>query len=418
MDTSSIGSWSWPSTFFHNDRRLGNLKFVAFAPHSLNHHRELKLAPPHHPKGIRGIGLLHAQTHVFMHLGKESFADTARGHILPLAARPGSGVHPEDHGQCRVIDLHRGQGDRIVTIGDRLSNLNLINPGHRHNIAGLGRRDLVPFEPLPAIQLGNFARDTGAIGATQRIDRGALQLALDNAPDSDPPDILIIVQVVHVELNGTVQRRGRTGQGRDNQVKEGLKILSLCGQVAFGYPGSGVGVHHGKRKLVVRGIEIDEEIIDGIQHGRDPGVPSVDFVNADNRGQPGFQGFLQNKSRLGQRPFRGVHQEHHPIDHGQRALDLAAEIRMTRRIDKIDFHAVIRERRVLGQNGNAAFPFQRKRVHHPLCYLFVVPKGAALFEQGVNQGRFAMIDMSDNGDVSNIITPGRAVVQNPILHTL
>ena len=91
---------------------------------------------------------------------------------------------------------------------------------------------------------------------------------------------------------------------------------------------------------------------------------------------------------------------------------------MARRIDKIDFHAAIRECCVLGQNGDAAFPFQGKRVHHPLGYLFIVPKGAALFEQGVNKGGFTMIDMSDNGDVSNILTPGRAVVQNPILPTL
>ena len=238
-------------TFFHNDRWFGNLEFVAFTPHGFNYYRELKLAPPHYPKGVGGVGLLHAQTHVFMRLGKEPFADTARRHILPFPARPGPGVHSEDHGQCRIINLNRGQGHRIVTIGDRLSDLNLVNPGHRHNIAGLRRRDLVPFEPLPAIQLDNFTRHAGAIVTTQRIGCRALKLALDNAPDSDPTNILIIVQVVHVELHGAGQRVGRAGQGRDNQVKERLKIMPLFVQVAFGNPGPGVGVYHGKGELLI-----------------------------------------------------------------------------------------------------------------------------------------------------------------------
>ena len=60
------------------------------------------------------------------------------------------------------------------------------------------------------------------------------------------------------------------------------------------------------------------------------------------------------------------------------------------------------QRRVLGQNGDPAFAFQRERVHHPLDHRRIVAERAALAEQRIDQRRLAVIDVRDDRHVANV----------------
>ena len=73
---------------------------------------------------------------------------------------------------------------------------------------------------------------------------------------------------------------------------------------------------------------------------------------------PHFQGLLEHKPRLRPRAFEGIDQNQRPVGHLQHALDFAAEIGVAGRVDDVDLHALVDEGDVLGENGDAAFPFQ------------------------------------------------------------
>jgi hypothetical protein len=60
--------------------------------------------------------------------------------------------------------------------------------------------------------------------------------------------------------------------------------------------------------------------------------------------------------------------------------------------------------RVLCQNGNASFPFQRVGVHDTFCHFLVVPENMTLFQHGIDKSRLAMVDMGDNGNVADIFS--------------
>ena len=77
-------------------------------------------------------------------------------------------------------------------------------------------------------------------------------------------------------------------------------------------------------------IEIDEQVVDLVQHFLRARVGTVDLVDDENRRELRFERFAEHVTRLRQRAFAGVDQQHDAIDHFQGAFDLTAEVTVTR----------------------------------------------------------------------------------------
>jgi hypothetical protein len=84
-----------------------------------------------------------------------------------------------------------------------------------------------------------------------------------------------------------------------------------------------------------------------------------------------------------------------------------------RRVDDVDLHIVIKDRRVLGQDRDATLALKFVRIHHALGHSFIGAEGAALLQHGIHQRGFAVIDMRDNRNISYSGTQS----QTPVLST-
>ena len=129
----------------------------------------------------------------------------------------------------------------------------------------------------------------------------------------------------------------------------------------------------------------------------------IDLVDDDDRLQPERQRLAGDEGRLRHRTFDGVDQQQHGIHHRQRPLDLAAEVGVSGSVDDVDrpLHPV--DRRVLGEDGDAALSFESVGVHHPLAALAVRAQAARLPQQLVHQRGLAVVDVRDDGDVTDVI---------------
>ena len=203
-----------------NDCGLRRLQLIPFAPHGFDQDSKLQLAPTHDAEGVRRVGLLDAQAHVLAQLGPQPFAQLSGRHELALTAGPRRGIHAEDHGDGRFVHPNRWQRLRCFTVGDRLADLNLLDTGDGHNVAGLGGLDFDPLEPLPTVELRHLAGHLRAIEATQGVETCRPQRAADNAADRQPPHVVVVVEVVGLELHGRGQIAERPRQGRDDEVKQ------------------------------------------------------------------------------------------------------------------------------------------------------------------------------------------------------
>ncbi len=83
------------------------------------------------------------------------------------------------------------------------------------------------------------------------------------------------------------------------------------------------------------GIEIEEELVDLVDDLGRAGVGPVDLVDHEDHRQIAGQRLAQHEPRLRQRTFGGVDQEHDPVDHRERPLDLATEVGVAGRVDDV-----------------------------------------------------------------------------------
>jgi hypothetical protein len=81
-------------------------------------------------------------------------------------------------------------------------------------------------------------------------------------------------------------------------------------------------------------------------------------------------------------------------------LYLTAEIGVTWRVDDVDPRVLPFDRGAFRQNRDAALFFEIVRVHRAFFDALIIAEGARLAEKLVNEGCFAMIDVRDDGDIT------------------
>ena len=103
-----------------------------------------------------------------------------------------------------------------------------------------------------------------------------------------------------------------------------------------GLPGHGVGVDDRELGLGVAGAELDEQVEGLIERPGRLGALAVDLVDDHDGAMVQLERLLQDEARLRHRPFGGVDQQQHAVDHVHHPLDLASEVGMPGGVDDID----------------------------------------------------------------------------------
>ena len=141
----------------------------------------------------------------------------------------------------------------------------------------------------------------------------------------------------------------------------------------------------------------------------DAGVRTVSLIDHQDHRQVRGKRLAQHETGLRQRSFRGIHQQQHPIDHGQPAFHLATEVRVARGVDDVDHGlAAVGVKAVhggvLGQDRDALFLLQIPGVHESL-YGVVAPVAQCpgLPKHRIDQGRLAVVDVCHDGDVAEFV---------------
>ena len=159
--------------------------------------------------------------------------------------------------------------------------------------------------------------------------------------------------------------------------------------------------------MLVR-VQVQEELLDLVDHLRRAGVRPVDLVDHEDDGEPSLQRLPQHEPGLGERTLAGVDQQQHAVHHRQGSLDLAAEVRVPGRVDDVDLDPAVVHGGVLRQDRDALLTFEVHRVHDALRDVLVLAERAGLPQHRVDQGRLAVVDVSDDRDVAQVFAEWHA----------
>jgi hypothetical protein len=106
---------------------------------------------------------------------------------------------------------------------------------------------------------------------------------------------------------------------------------------------------------------------------------------------------------LRHRAFGGVDEHDHAIDHIERMRSTSppksAWPGVSTMLMRVSFPD---DRGALGENGDAALALEVVGVHRALGDLLVLAEGAGLLEELVDERGLAMVDVGDDGDISQI----------------
>ena len=153
--------------------------------------------------------------------------------------------------------------------------------------------------------------------------------------------------------------------------------------------------------FVVR-AEIDEKVeglIDDLLRAR---ILAIDLVHDDDCAQVELERFAQNEAGLRHHAFGSVDQQQDPLHHLQHALDLTAEVGVSRRVDDVELDVAVADRGVLRENRDAALALERIGIEDARRDLLAFSEDAALFEHRVDERRLAVVDVGDDRDVTDI----------------
>ena len=79
---------------------------------------------------------------------------------------------------------------------------------------------------------------------------------------------------------------------------------------------------------------------------------------------------------------------------------------MTGGINDVDFVGTMMNGEIFGKDGDTAFFFKVVRVHNPLGDGFIGAVDSGMFKHGINQSGFTVVNVGNNGDVSDSFLHG------------
>ena len=258
------------------------------------------------------------------------------------------------------------------------------------------------LEPLRHVELGHAHGLDRALAPAPGHRLALRDRAVVHAAEREPAHVRVGVEVRHSRLERV---RGIVLGGRDplhEQVEQGLEVAALDSLLERGPAGLRVRVDDRELDLLVVCVEVEEELVDLVHDLADARVGAVHLVHAEHHRQPGLERLAEHEARLGQRALRGVHQQHHAVDHGEPALDLAPEVRVAGSVNEVELDAAMAHRRVLGEDRDPALALLVHRVHHAVGELLVRGEHAGLAEHRVDERRLAVVDVGDDRDVADV----------------
>ena len=253
----------------------------------------------------------------------------------------------------------------------------------------------------------------GELLLEQRDGLATAHHAVDDAADGQAAEVLAGVEVVTIACSGAVGSPDRRRDGLEDRCRAaatGRRRRPGMPMPSIGPALAGDGRDDLEVDVVVAGVEVDEQLVDLVEHLVGAGVAAVDLVDDDDRRQVEGERLLQHVAGLRQRALGGVDQQQHTVDHGQGPLDLAAEVGVAGRVDQVDLDALPGDRGGLGEDGDAPLALLVVGVHDAVDHRLVGGEGAGGAQQRVDEGGLAVVDVRDEGDIAEVVVMIRGLL--------
>jgi hypothetical protein len=383
-----------------------NRELVALAPHRFDEDRQVQLATTRDPEFLGFLGLLDAQGDVVLGLAQEAIADLARGQEAAAAhvllARERGVVHLEGHADGGLVDAQHRQLLGRVGRAQGLGDAQALDPGDADDVAGVRDRHLGTFEAHETQHLQNPTLALVAIAVDHRDGGVGLHRAALDAAHADDADVGVVVQARDAHLERTVGVDLRRVHVLDDGFEQRGHVAIADVRGHAGVAIEGRGVDGGEIELLLGGAQAVEQVEGLVHHPVRTRARAIDLVDHDDGLEAHLERLLGDEAGLRHRAVQRVHEQQHRVDHGQNALDFAAEVGVAGRVHDVDAVVLPGDGGVLREDRDATFLLEIVRVHDPVGHDRALVERPRLLQQLVDQSGLAVVHVGHDGDVAQV----------------
>ena len=386
-----------------NDLRAGHRKLIALPAHLLDQNGEVQLAAARDAERIGGIGLLDAHGHVRFDLGEQALAQVAARDILALLARKRTVVDKEQHVHGRLVDLHKRHRLDQLRGARGFADVQILDARNADDIARIGDLGFHALQALEIVEPRDlrFARAV-VLSAAEHDRHTAPRGAALDAADTDLADVVVVVDCGEQDLQGRVVVLIRRGDLLYDRVKDGLHIVLHLVRLIARLAVARGGIDDREVQLLLACAELDEQLQRFVHDLIGTRLGAIHLIDDDDALFIEFQSLAEHEPRLRHTALERVDQKQNAVHHLQNTLDLAAEVRVTRRVHDVDARIAVDDRGVLGQDRDAALALQIAGVHDAVGALLAAPKRARVLQKLIDQRCLAVIDVRDDSHIANV----------------
>ena len=384
----------------HAWTRYGQLE--AFATHVFDQNRQVQLAAARYFKDRVVVGRRYAQSNVGFQFAVQTVTQLTRGHELAFAASQWRVVDHEVHGQGWLVDGQHRQRFRGIDCAQGRTDADFVDTVDQADVAGNGFVHQHALQALEVQHLVDAAFDRrGAWTVDDQHVLADLDGTAVDAANADLADVRRVVERGDLHLQRAFRIVITDRHVLQDRIEHRLHVAAAH---VFGQAGIAVqarSVNDREIELLVgrtQLVEQFERLVDGPVRAR---AWTVDLVDDNDRLQTQCQRFTRDETGLRHRAFLCIDQQQNRVDHRQNTFHFAAEVGVAWGVDDVDVGAFVLNSAVLRQNRNAALLFQVVRVHDSGVDRLVFTEGAGLAQQLIHQRGFAVVNVGDNGDITN-----------------
>ena len=162
-------------------------------------------------------------------------------------------------------------------------------------------------------------------------------------------------------------------------------------------------IYDGEVQLFFGRVEVAHQVEYHLVHFLGTAVGLVHLVDHHDGFESDLQRLLQHESGLWHRSLEGVNQQDTTVCHIEYAFYLATKVGVPRSINDIDLGALVIDRHVLRQDGDAALALQVVVVQDQFTGILVLSKQIACQQHFVDKRSLTVVYVSNDGDVANIL---------------
>ena len=383
-----------------------DLELKALAAHRLHQDGQVQNATARDLDAALVLELLDLHSHVVLGLVEQALLKLTGAHDVAVTADERRGRSLKDDRQGRRVNLDGLELDGVLGVGVDIADIGAFNTHDSGDIAGA---DFLALGAAQVVEGKELLDGSGGAGAVVLHNQNLVALvngAGIHATDADTANEVGVVDghALHGQ-RGVLVNLGR-GHVVDNHIEQRVHVHVAVVGVKAGKAIHGAGVDHvlhGELKLVVGGAQVGHKVETVVVGLLGVSTRTIDLVDDDHNLKAGVDSVTQHEAGLGHGALKGVDQQQSAVGHTQHALDFAAKVGVARGVNDVDLNVLVLDRDVLGENRNAALALLVVGIQDAVLDLLVGTEGVRGTQELVDHRRLAVVDVSDDGDVPQIV---------------